>query len=144
MSESALSAIEILATPRRCFEVVADVDSYPEWASGVRTVSVHGRDAHGRPERVTLTVDAVIRQVEVTVRYTYDPPYTIRWTGEPGPDILELDGSYEFRATEQGTEVIYMLRISPSFQVPGFLRTSAEKQLIGTALRELRHRVENL
>ncbi|WP_420613483.1 SRPBCC family protein [Candidatus Spongiisocius sp.] len=142
MSESTVQTIEIDAPPARCFEVAADLEAYPEWAGGVRRVSVHEKDAQGRPVRATLVVDAMIRQVEVTFRYTFDPPRAIRWTAEPGRDILELDGSYEFRELGEGTTAVYMLRVVPGFDIPGFLRSQAEKQIVGTALRALRKRAE--
>ena len=118
------------------------MEAYPEWAGGVRQVSVHERDAHGRPVRATLVFDAMIRQVEVTFRYTYDPPRAMHWTAEPGRDIVELDGSYEFRELGEGTTAVYMLRVVPGFDIPGYLRSQAEKQIVGTALRALRKRAE--
>ena len=120
------------------------MEAYPEWAGGVREVSVHEKDAHGRPVRATLVVDAMIRQVEVTFRYTYDPPHSINWTAEPGRDVLELDGSYEFRELGEGTTAVYMLRVVPGFDIPGYLRSQAEKQIVGTALRALRKRAEGI
>lgn len=143
MSESTVHALEINAPPARCFEVAADVEAYPEWAGGVRRVEVHQKDEHGRPVRATLVVDAIIRRVEVTLRYTYDPPHAIRWTAEPGRDILELDGSYEFRELGGSTTAVYMLRVVPGFSIPGYLRSQAEKQIVGTALRALRKRAES-
>lgn len=142
MSESTVQTIEIDAPPARCFEVASDLEAYPEWAGGVRRVSVHEKDAQGRPVRATLVFDAMIRQVEVTFRYTFDPPRAIRWTAEPGRDILELDGSYEFRELGEGTTAVYMLRVVPGFAIPGYLRSQAEKQIVGTALRALRKRAE--
>ncbi|MXZ68468.1 MAG: hypothetical protein F4X18_13200 [Acidimicrobiia bacterium] len=142
MSRSTLQAIEIDAPPARCFEVASDLAAYPEWAGGVRQVSIHEYDAHGRPVRATLVVDAMIRQVEVTFRYTYDPPHAMYWTAEPGRDVLELDGSYEFRELGEGTTAVYMLRVVPGFDIPGYLLSQAEKQIVGTALRGLRKRAE--
>ncbi len=64
---------------------------------------------------------------------------------EPGPDLKELEGSYVFNEVADGrTEVVYGLKVEPSFTIPGFLRRQAEKQLVGTALRGLRKRVEAL
>ncbi len=143
LSESTLQTIEVRSSPDRCFEVAANVENYPEWVGGVREVEVLDRDDQGRPARATLVMDAIIRQIKVTLLYDYDPPRTIRWTAEPGQDIRELDGSYEFHEIEKGTEVVYMLRVVPSFNVPGFLRNQAEKQIVGMALRGLRSRVED-
>jgi len=40
--------------------------------------------------------------------------------------------------------VVYALMVEPEFKVPGFLRRQAEKQLISSALRGLKKRVEAL
>ena len=69
----------------------------------------------------------------------------MRWVAEPGPDLKELEGSYVFNEVADGrTEVVYGLKVEPSFTIPGFLRRQAEKQFVGTALRGLRKRVESL
>lgn len=141
--ESTVQTIEIDAVPSDCFEVAADVESYPEWADQVRQVIVHKRDKVGRPVRATLRVDAMIKQVEVTFRYVFEPPHSMLWTAEPGPDIRELHGSYHFSPVNGGTAVVYALKVVPAFDIPGFLRRQAEKQLVGTALRGLRERVHD-
>ena len=136
-----MQTIEIDASPQECFEVAADLGAYPEWATEVRRVDIHERDIEGRPSRATLTVDAMVRQVTVTFRYNYDSS-SMSWNAESGSDIEELDGSYEFNPVDGGTLVVYALRVVPAFNIPGFLRRQAEKQLVGTALRGLRKRVE--
>lgn len=141
MVEATIQTIEIDASPQECFTVAADLEAYPEWATEVRRVEVHERDADGRPIRATLTVDAMIKQVTTTFRYVYDPPGSISWEAEPGPDIDELEGSYRFNPVHGGTSVVYVLRVVPTFDIPGFLMRQAEKQLVGTALRGLRKRV---
>lgn len=143
MAEATIQTIEIDASPEECFAVAADLEAYPEWATEVRRVKIHERYADGRPARVTLTVDAMIKQVSTTFRYVYDHPRSMSWTAEPGADIEELMGSYEFNPVDGGTSVVYVLRVVPAFDIPGFLRRQAEKQLVGTALRGLRKRVES-
>ena len=141
--EATVQTIEIDALPEECFAVAADLCAYPEWATEIRRVEIHERDGDGRPARATLTVDAMIRQVTTTFRYRYEYPRSMSWTAEPGVDIEELEGSYEFHPVEGGTSVVYALRVVPSFDIPGFLRRQAEKQLVGTALRGLRKRVRS-
>lgn len=142
MAEATIQTIEIDASPGACFEVAADLSAYPEWATEIRQVEIHERYRDGRPARVTLTIDAMIRQVTTTLRYRYQYPRSMSWAAEPGTDLEALEGSYEFHAVEGGTSVVYALRVVPSFDIPGFLRRQAEKQLVGTALRGLRKRVQ--
>ena len=141
MAEATVQSIEIDASPGACFEVAADLSAYPEWATEVRRVEIHERYEDGRPARVTLTIDAMVKQVTTTFQYRYEYPRSMSWTAEPGADIEELEGSYEFYPVDGGTSVVYALRVVPSFDIPGFLRRQAEKQLVGTALRGLRKRV---
>lgn len=145
MAEGTVQTLEIDAPASTCFEVAADVASYPEWAQGVRNTEVLEVDADGRPKRVRFAVDAGVKSISYVLEYTYDPPRLIEWEAEPGPDIEELHGSYTFNPIDDDrTEVVYALRVKPGFVIPGFLLRQAEKQIVGTALRGLRRRVEEL
>ncbi len=144
MADSTIQNIEINATPTECFDVAAGLEDYPEWASEVKRVQVIERDDEGRPTTVELTIDAMIKQITTRFVYHYDAPHSMSWTAEPNSDIKELEGSYEFSEVDGGTSVVYALRVTPAFTIPGFLRRQAEKQLVGTALRGLRKRVESL
>jgi hypothetical protein len=56
-----------------------------------------------------------------------------------------MEGSYTFNPLESGgTEIVYALRVEPAFTVPGFLRRQAEKQIVSSALRELKQHAEQL
>ena len=144
MADSTIQSIEISATPQQCFDVAAGLEAYPEWASEVKQVDVSERDTNGRPLKVELTIDVMIKQITTTFLYTYDAPHSMSWRADPNDDIKELEGSYRFEETDDGTTVVYALRVSPAFTIPGFLKRQAEKQLVGTALRGLRKRVEAL
>ncbi len=77
--------------------------------------------------------------------YQYDAPRRMSWVAEPGDDITLMEGSYDFKPLEDGaTEVVYGLRAEIAFKIPGFLRRQVEKQIVGTALRGLRSRAEEL
>lgn len=143
MADSTVQSIEIEATPEDVFRVAAAVEAYPEWADGVKEVQVLETDERGRPARAHFIVDAMLRVISYTLDYTYDEPNRMSWIAEPGDDITELEGSYEFTPlAEGGTSVVYALKAKPAFSIPGFLRRQVEKQIVGTALRGLRKRVE--
>ena len=145
MADGTVESIEISATPAQVFAVAADLESYGKWATGVREIEVLEKDRQGRAARARFVVDGMIKEITYTLRYTYDEPNSMSWVAEPGPDLNELEGSYVFNDAGDGrTEVVYGLRVEPSFTIPGFLRRQAEKQLVGTALRGLRKRVEQL
>ncbi len=143
MAESTVQSIEIDAAPETCFAVAADVASYPEWATGVRSTEVLDNDESGRPHRAHFVIDGMVKEISYDLVYTYDEPASISWKAEPGPDLKAMDGSYTFKEIgERRTEVVYALRAEPAFTIPGFLRRQVEKQIVGTALRGLRERVE--
>jgi uncharacterized membrane protein len=145
MAEGTVETIEIKASPAEVFSVAADLESYPQWATGVRQVEILEKDAKGRAHRARFVIDGMIKEITYTLIYSYDEPNEMIWEAEPGPDLKELEGSYVFREVGEGrTEVVYGLKVEPSFTIPGFLRKQAEKQLVGTALRGLRKRVEQL
>ena len=144
MAEGTVQTIEISASPREIFAVAASLGAYPEWADGVKSVEVLEEDEEGRALRAHFTVDGMVKEISYTLVYSYDEPHRITWTAEPGEDIKELEGSYQFTQLDDGTEVVYALRAEPAFKIPGFLKKQVEKQIVGTALRGLRKRVESV
>ena len=142
-TEGTVQRVEVSAEPQHVYEVALDIESYPEWADGVRTVLVSQEDEYGRPVQADFVVDAMIKEVAYTLEYDFNFDNGFAWSAIPNDDIKSLEGRYEFNPLEGGgTEVVYALRISPGFTVPGFLRKQAEKQIVGTALRGLKKRAE--
>ncbi len=143
MAEGTIQSIEIAAEPADIFAIAADVSAYPDWAQGVRSVDVHETDDHGRPARATFTIDGMMKPITYTLAYEYSEPESISWEAEPGSDIKEMKGSYQFKSIESGTEVVYALRVELGFTLPGFVRRQAERQIVGVALRGLKKQAES-
>lgn len=142
MTESTVQSIEIDAAPADIFAVALDIETYPEWASGVKQVEVLETDDEGRPHRAAFVLEGFVKEISYELVYDYDPPQRMSWKADPSPDIKMLEGSYTFTEKEDGaTEVVYAFTVDPSFTVPGFIRRQAEKQIVTTALRGLRKRV---
>lgn len=143
MAHHGTSTIDVDATAEELFDIVVDVDSYPEWLKDVKSVEVLERDADGRPLAATMRVDVTIREVTYTLDYEYDVPTRVAWTSRPGGDVRSIDGSYTFEINDDGgTTVIYELAIDPGFPVPGFLLKRAAKHITGAALDGLKRRAE--
>ncbi len=143
MERRTVRTIESSATPEEVFAVAADIEGYPSWVSAVKEVEVLERTDDKRPLRARMLVDIMIKQISYVLGYEWDPPHSFEWTAEPGSDLNALDGRYEFNEIEGGgTEIVYALRVEPAFSMPGFLRKQAEKQIVGTALRELKRQAE--
>ncbi len=145
MAEGAVQSIEISAAPADVFSVLADLPTYPEWITAMRSVTVTAERDDGLAERALFEVDAMVKVISYELEYEYEVPHRITWTALPGNDITEMEGSYDLTELEDGgTEVVYALKVDYSFPLPGFLRRQAEKQLVGTALRGLKKRVEEV
>jgi uncharacterized membrane protein len=141
--EGTVQRIEVSAPAQAVYEVALDLEAYPEWAAGVRSVEVTGEDDHGRPTTADFVVDGMIKEISYTLEYDFDHDDGFSWEAIPNDDIKALEGKYEFNDLDDGgTEVVYALRVDPAFSVPGFLRRQAEKQIVGTALRGLKKRTE--
>lgn len=143
MAETHSSSIEIESTPEELFEIITDLDQYPDWVQGVKSVDVHSTTDDGFPERATMVVDAAIKTVQYTLVYDYDYPGLVSWVAEPGSDLKQLDGSYRFEPNDDGTTtVLYDLTIDPNFRVPGFMVRQAQKAIMAAALGGLKQRAE--
>ncbi len=143
MIERTVRTVETSAPPEAVFAVASDIANYPSWASAVKDVEVLEEGDDGLPAKAQMSVDIMIKQISYVLNYTWDAPHSFEWTAEPSADLKELEGRYEFNELDDGgTEIVYALRVEPAFSLPGFLRKQAEKQIVGTALRELKRKAE--
>ena len=142
MTKGMYESIEIAADAATVYDVAADVDAYEEWAQGVKSVEVLERGEDGRPLRASFVIDGFVKEISYTLTYTHDHPGRMSWEADPGPDVKQLSGSYDFAEKDGKTVVTYALRVEPNFPVPGFAMRQGEKQIVGAALRGLKRRVE--
>jgi len=141
--EGTVQRVEVSAEPQHVYEVALDLEAYPEWAGGIKSVTITAQDDHGRPAKADFVVDGMVKEIAYTLVYDYDQDNGFAWEAIPNADIRSLKGQYEFNALGDGEcEVVYALKVDPAFTVPGFLRRQAEKQIVGTALRGLKKRAE--
>lgn len=144
MTEQASASIGINATPARIIEVIADFESYPQWAGYITAAEVVSRDADGRPEDVHFALDAGVVKADYTLRYTWhesDQHASVKWTLQSG-SLKRNDGSYDVRSTDNASEVVYSLAVDLGVPMLGLFRRKAEKVIMDTALTELKRRVE--
>lgn len=142
MTEGTFQTLEIDAPAEALYDVVADIGSYPDWATGVKEVDVLETASDGHVERARFVLEGFVKEIEYTLRYTHDRPNRLSWVAEEdSKDVRMLEGSYTFNPMDGATEVVYALTVEPNFTLPGFLRRQAEKQIVTTALRGLRKRV---
>src|SRR5580658_5416623 len=102
--------MSVAAAPERCFEIVADLERYPEWAADIKEVEVKERDDQGRPLLVTMRAAAFGRSTSMTLAYDYsEAPHVLAWKLTQGDITTKWDGSYVFEPSADGggTDVTY-------------------------------------
>jgi len=145
VAELATERMVVAATPVQCFDVVSDIERYPEWAADIKQVVVERRDADGRPAEATFRAGAFGRSTSYTLAYDFSQaPAVLAWKQTSGDLTSKLDGSYTFDAAGDGsTEVTYALEVELRVPLPGFIKRRAQSRIMHTALEELKARVES-
>ncbi len=145
MAEQTTSSIVIDAAPEAVMAVIADFDSYPVWAQGVKTAEVVEDGDEGRPRKVYFELDASPIKDSYTLAYDWHGDESVHWTLAEGKMLKAMDGAYELADQGDGsTEVTYRLAVDISIPMIGMLKRKAEKVIIDTALKGLKKRVESL
>jgi ribosome-associated toxin RatA of RatAB toxin-antitoxin module len=135
-------SLVIEADASACFDAITDYESFPEWQSAVRSVEVLSRDEAGRGRDVRFHVDAKVRKVVYTLRYSYDPPERITWDYLEG-DVKSVDGEYTLEDRGDGTTLAtYSLAIDPGVWLPGPVKSILADQVMKRSVEDLKRRVE--
>lgn len=144
MAEQTTSSIAVSAAPTQVMAEIADLESYPDWAGGVKAVEVRSRTAEGLPEQVWFSIDNGPIKDSYVLHYVWQGDEGVSWRlAERGAVLKALDGSYELADNGDGsTEVTYRLTVAVSLPMIGMLKRKAEKVIIDTALKGLKKRVE--
>jgi uncharacterized membrane protein len=137
---------EIEAPIERCFEVAADIENAVEWQGSLRDVEVLERDSQRRAALVETESDAKVKNVRAILRFSYDPPTSIRWEQEKG-DAKSVHGSWRFEDLGDGrTRATYALESDPGRILGMLLRGPIEGVvrdfLIGSAAEGLKQKLE--
>lgn len=140
------SDIVIGAPADRIMGVIADFESYPVWATGVKAAEVVSTTAAGRAQQVHFVLDAAPIRDEYELSYVWDRDRTVSWSlAVPGEMLTSMDGAYVLEPVgDGGTRVTYQLAVDVSVPLLGMLKRKAEKVIIDTALKGLKKRVEAL
>jgi ribosome-associated toxin RatA of RatAB toxin-antitoxin module len=142
MSEKGSESILIEAPPEKILEVVAAIETYPEWMPAFKLAEVRERDSEGRPSKAEFEVDARIKQLQYVLKYTYTDT-GLSWRSISG-DVKEIVGSYSLEPSGDSTKVTYEYSIDPGFPIPGFLRRQGVKMMVDSALKDLKNRAESI
>ena len=143
MPEHAEGTIQVAATPREVMAVIADFDAYPGWVGNLEEVQVLARDRRGRGTRVAFKLRTPVLTAAYTLAYAYAPrDQGVRWSYVEGT-LRDLTGAYELAPAGDGTRVTYRLAVDLGMPLPGLVKRQAARQIVRSALGDLRRRVES-
>lgn len=143
VAEQTHSSIDIAAEPSEIMAVIADVEAYPEWISGLENVVMHDADEQGRPLEATFQGNLGLIKDSYTVAYDWADT-EVSWWLTRGDALRDLQGTYACTDLGDGsTRVEYRLHVDLAIPVVSMLRRRGEKVIIDSALKGLKQRVES-
>jgi hypothetical protein len=133
----------IEAEPAVCFDEITSYETFPEWQAAVKEVEVLSRDSAGRGRDIRFVIDAKVRVVSYTLRYSYEQPHLVTWDYVDG-DVKSVDGDFVFEDQGDGTTLAtYSLDIDPGVWLPGPVKKMLTEQVMKRSVEDLKRRVEN-
>ena len=135
-------SLPIEAPPQVCFDAIVEYETFPEWQSAVKDVEVLTHDDDGRGREVRFAIDAKVKTVHYTLRYSYEPPHLITWEYVEG-DVKDVDGEFVFEDRRDGTTLAtYSLALDPGVWLPGPVSRVLTEQVMKRSVEDLKRRVE--
>lgn len=143
MAEKTAQTIYIDADPGTVMDVIADIDSYPDWVSEYKEAEVLESDSAGKPKVARFVMDAAVLKDTLVFAYKWSKDRkSVSWSLVSSSLLKSLDGVYRLAPKGSGTEVTYELTVDLAMPMIGLLKRKAERRLTDTALKDLKKRVE--
>ena len=140
MAISETREVVIEASPEEILDVIADVETMPEWSSQQQSVEILEGGEDGRPRRVKMNVKSAGISDEQVVDYTWTDD-SASWTLVSAGQLRSQDAKYSLTPEGDKTRVKFELTINPSVPLPGFILKRAIKGAMETSTDGLRKRV---
>src|SRR6476469_4813884 len=115
MADRTESSIDIAATPGEVLDVIADFESYPEWATEVKKVSVLTEEGDGWADQVQFTLDAGAIKDTYVLDYEWDVVAdgtgVVSWSLVSAQVLKAMNGPSTVAGDGDGTKVTYRLAV---------------------------------
>jgi uncharacterized membrane protein len=140
MAVSDSREVMIEATRDEVLDVIADVESSPDWSSAQQSAEIVDTTDDGRPHRVKMKVKAAGVTDELVVEYTWSDD-VVGWSLVSSKALRRQDATYTLTTQGDKTRVKFELTIDPVVPIPGFLLKRSVKGAMEDATDGLRKRV---
>lgn len=132
--------IVIDATAEEILDVIADVETAPEWSSQHQGAEILDTDDNGRPGRVKLKLKTMGISDEQVVQYSWTDN-TAGWTMVSSSQLKAQDAKYTLTPDGDKTKVTFEITVDPAVPIPGFVLKRAMKGGLESATEGLRKQV---
>ncbi|AQA02387.1 cyclase [Mycobacterium sp. MS1601] len=132
--------VVIEATPEDILDVIADVESTPEWSPQFQRSEILETYPDGKPKQVKNVVKAAGLTDEQVIEYTWAED-KVSWTLVSSGQLKQQDASYTLVPDGDKTRVTFDMSIDLSVKLPGFLVKKTMKGGMETATDGLRKQV---
>lgn len=143
MTVSDSREVVIEASSDEVLDVIADVESSPQWSPAQQNVEIVDTDDQGRPRQVKMKVKSAGITDVCVVEYTW-ADHVVSWSLVSSTAQKRQDASYTLTPEGDKTRVKFDLTVDPKIPVPGFVMRRAIKGAMNDATDGLRKRVLSL
>lgn len=129
------------------YAVAADVEHSPRWQPQFKRAEVLERDGDGNQTLVTVITDGRVRDLTSEMRFSYEPPTTLRWHQVKG-DLKAIEGSWAFEDLgDRTTRATYAMSVDLGRILGAVLRgpivAILRQQMIDSMPAKLKRAVES-
>jgi len=137
------NSIEIEAPLETVTDLLADIERYPTWSTGIKSATIDEKDGSGRPVKVTSAIDAGVMKDKVTLDYDWSQfPKAISFSLDDADLLTEMEGEITISDSDDGVRVEYELKVALSLPVPAPMREKTELATIDLFLKQLKDKAE--
>ena len=138
----ATRTITINAPREKVFDVIADVERYPDFLPEVKSIRVSNK--RGAEMDVHYQID-VVKTIKYTVHIKQEPPNRLSWTFVEGEFMKDNKGHWELEDLGNGTtKATYNIEVAVGALVPKSIITAMIDQTLPKMLENFKKRAETL
>lgn len=137
------SDIVIQASPGEIYDIIGDLEAYPEWQEEFKEAEILETDEDGWATRARFKLAAMGMSLHMVLAYTYTDT-VMSWTLVESDLLQRNEGSYTLTDNGDGTTTLtYELEISSTIPLPSMLRRQLANRIVTGSLKHVKQRAES-